>query len=122
MTTASNNVQSKNPDKFVLVWLDSLVKLSQDNIDTTAVLKKLVSRLLTFDHKENCAKYIQSLPDETFVLIVSGRLGQEIIPYIHELPQLIAIYVYCSDKKRNQIWAKNFIKVNLNLIIRTITK
>ncbi|CAF3908988.1 unnamed protein product, partial [Rotaria sp. Silwood1] len=44
-------------------------------------------------------------------MIVSGQLGREIIPSIHELQQVISIYVYCIDKKGHEQWARNFAKV-----------
>jgi hypothetical protein len=44
-------------------------------------------------------------------LIVSGQFGREIVPKIHQLEQLSAIYVYCMNKEANEQWAKDFLKV-----------
>ncbi|CAF3717048.1 unnamed protein product [Rotaria sp. Silwood1] len=44
-------------------------------------------------------------------MIVSGRLGREIVPSIHQLQQIILIYVYCSDKESHKAWADKFSKV-----------
>jgi hypothetical protein len=113
MATASNLKQGQNLETFALVWLDGLVNRSQDNIDTKVLLRKAINRLKTFDDTDKCVEYIRSLSRERVVLIVSGRLGQEVTPRIHPFPQVIAIYVYCSDIKRNEEWARHFIKVNM---------
>jgi hypothetical protein len=114
MATSSSNTQkhSNNLETFTLIWLDSLVNTSQDNIDTKVLLRKAINRLKTFENSEKCVEYIRSIPREHIVLIVSGRLGQVVVPIIHRFPQLIAIYVYCSDIKRNEEWSKKFSKVN----------
>ncbi|CAF1143683.1 unnamed protein product [Rotaria sp. Silwood1] len=49
-------------------------------------------------------------------MIVSGRLGQDIVPSIHELRQVISIYVYCMDKSRHEQWARNFAKVKAVIV------
>lgn len=52
------------------------------------------------------------------VLIVSGQMGQELVPRIHNLPQLTGILIFCSNKERNKQWSKSFSKVtdsSLNL-------
>ncbi|CAF4036392.1 unnamed protein product [Rotaria magnacalcarata] len=55
--------------------------------------------------------YIKSLQRvNRVVLIVNGRFGQIIVPRIHSLRQLAAIYVYCKDKKRNET---NYGLINL---------
>ncbi|CAF2356730.1 unnamed protein product [Rotaria sp. Silwood2] len=115
---------SQNLETFILLWLDSLVNKSEDNIDTKKVLRQALTYVIPFDDSEKCLEFIQSHAQERIVLIVSGRLGQILVPHIHEFPQLISIYVYCSDKERNEKWAKDFIKVKgvivdlNNLIIR----
>lgn len=44
-------------------------------------------------------------------LIVSGGLGRDIIPRIHDYPQLTGFDVFCQDRKRNEEWANQYIKV-----------
>ncbi|CAF5071208.1 unnamed protein product, partial [Rotaria sp. Silwood1] len=49
-------------------------------------------------------------------MIVSGQLGQEIVPSIHKLQQVVSIYVYCMNKKKNEQWARTFAKVKAVVI------
>ncbi|CAF1071152.1 unnamed protein product [Rotaria sordida] len=44
-------------------------------------------------------------------MIVSGQLGKEIVPSIHNLRQVMSIYVYCMNKAINEQWASRFVKV-----------
>jgi tetratricopeptide (TPR) repeat protein len=103
--------QGKNLETFSLLWLDAIVNDSLENIETQQRLRTLINHLKTFQNGDECIQYIESSPKDRFVLIVSGRLGQETIPHIHSLRQVYSIYVYCLDKERNERWAKRYSKV-----------
>ncbi|CAF5219427.1 unnamed protein product, partial [Rotaria magnacalcarata] len=45
--------------------------------------------------------------------ISSGGLGKSVIPKIHELPQVYAIYIYCADVIFHQEWASKFSKIRV---------
>ncbi|CAF1128439.1 unnamed protein product [Rotaria sordida] len=125
MATTLSIQSNQNLDTFILIWLDSLVNISEDNIDTKKILRKAITYVVSFDDTEKCLEFIRSHSQEKIVLIVSGRLGQILVPRAHQFSQLIAVYVYCSDKKRNEQWAKDFIKikgviVDLNDLIKRI--
>jgi hypothetical protein len=53
----------------------------------------------------------QNPKQDRIIFIVSGRLGQKIVPRTHQLQQVFSIYVYCSDKKRHSQWTQEFPKV-----------
>jgi hypothetical protein len=90
-----------------LVWLDN----SADD-DTTQQLKVLDNNLKIFKDKNECEEYVKSQsPDARITLIVNGTLGQELVPTIDSLPQIITIYVYCMNKEVHEKWAKTFPKV-----------
>lgn len=65
------------------------------------------------DQADRCVEYIRkdSANKRTF-LVSSGGLGKEVVPKIHNLPQVYAIYIYCSDVQFHQEWTKNFPKVH----------
>ena len=44
-------------------------------------------------------------------MIVTGYVGQHIVPLIHSMPQLDSIYVFCGKKSRFEQWAKQWSKV-----------
>ena len=108
----SYNMQDDNLESFGLLWLDAAVNSSEENREAQHELRSAINHVVTFEDPNLCQQYIRSVcPQDRLVLIVSGRLGQEVVSRIHQLRQLSSIYVYCMDKERNEQWAKNFTKV-----------
>jgi hypothetical protein len=95
-----------------LVWLDDSIDHSKENINGQQQLRILDNNLKTFKNDDECEKYAKlQFRFTRIVLIVSGKLGQKIIPRIHEFPQVISIYVFCLNKQLHEKWAKGFTKV-----------
>jgi hypothetical protein len=104
--------QDKSLTTYPLIWLDSLVNTSEENIDGQKLIRSSIDHLKTFEYMNKCEEYIRSISsDERIILIVSGRLCREITPRIHQLRQISSIYVYCLDKSANEQWAKQYKKV-----------
>jgi hypothetical protein len=115
---SSKMIQSNhhNLETFSLLWLDEQVNKTEENRQAQRELRQIINHLRTFDDPYQCELYISSSSSQDrFVLIVSGRLGRQIVPKIHHLRQLSAIYVYCRDKKWSEEWAKNYTKVSRSL-------
>jgi len=103
-----------NLETVYLVWLDTSVNTSKDNIDAQQQFRTIINHLETFENVQECEQYLrQTSKDDRIFLIVSGRLGQEIVPRIHQYRQVSSIYVYCMNKRTNEEWAKHFTKVIL---------
>ncbi|CAF3739608.1 unnamed protein product [Rotaria sp. Silwood1] len=104
------NVDDQQLEIFCLIWLDDNVQ-AKDNRDTEQKLRSTINRLKKFQDIERCQKYIeQRSQKDRLIMIVSGRLGEKIVPSIHRVRQIISIYVYCMDKERNKQWASKFAK------------
>jgi hypothetical protein len=102
----------QNLEIFSLVWLDVSVNSSKENIDVQQQLRTLIKHLKTFDNSNDCLQYIRNTSKQNqIILIVSGHLGQEIVPRIHRLKQIAFIYVYCMNKEKNEQWAQKYSKV-----------
>lgn len=54
-----------------------------------------------------------SCTDRRVFLVCSGGLGAKIVPEIHDLPQVYAIYIYCANVEAHSKWAKKFMKVRV---------
>jgi hypothetical protein len=110
---ASNATVNNTNDKiFITIWLDAEVNTNEANQKVQQQLRMSISCLKTFETKNECDKYIRSTSsEEQLLLIVSGRFGREFVPSIHQLQQIISIYVFCQDVKGNEQWAKAFTKV-----------
>ncbi|CAF1113659.1 unnamed protein product [Adineta steineri] len=105
------NIDDKSLEIFSLIWLDANVDVKGTR-ETEVKLRSIINHIKKFQDVKQCQHYIeQTSQKDRLVIIVSGRLGQEIVPYIHQLRQVISIYVYCMDKKNNEQWALKFTKV-----------
>ncbi|CAF1178735.1 unnamed protein product [Didymodactylos carnosus] len=103
--------KSKNLETFSLIWIDENANKTEDNLTTQKRLRAKINFLKIFEKIDECEQYIQKIKDEKIILIVSGSVGRQLVPKIHDLTQLSAIYVYCMDKINNEKWAKDYIKV-----------
>jgi hypothetical protein len=118
MATATGNkdnyiTHDDNLETFGLLWLDAAVNSSEENRQAQQQLRATINHVITFEDANRCQQYIRSIcAHDRLVLIVSGQLGQEVVPSIHQMRQLSSIYVYCMNKERNEKWAKNFTKVS----------
>jgi hypothetical protein len=110
---SSSTINHRNLETFSLVWLDSTINNSQENLNTQRRLRTIINHLLTFEDCTSCEDYIRSVSNhDRIVIIVSGLSGRQLVPRIHHLGQVCSIYVYCMDRKTNEQWTKNFTKVN----------
>ncbi|CAF0898088.1 unnamed protein product [Adineta ricciae] len=63
---------------------------------------------------DRCEEYIRKKCTRRRVfLVVSGGLGKEIVPKVHNLPNVYAIYVFCSDLSFHIPWAAAYPKVRV---------
>ena len=97
-------ISDENLETFSMFWLDAQVNTTEDNRNTQLKLREIINHLKTFDDQGECHQRILSLSQEDrLVLIVSGRCGRQLVPQIHHLRQVSSIYVYCMDKKANEL-------------------
>ena len=126
VNSKSLQVSNDNLETFSIFWLDAEVNTTEENRNTQLILREIINHLKTFDDQDECHQRILSLPtQDRLILIVSGRCSRQLVPQIHHLRQVSSIYVYCMDKKANEQWAKDFIKiksviVELNDLIHVI--
>jgi len=98
---------------FSLIWLDDNAEVT-DNGNTQHKLRTIINHLKKFQDVQKCRQHIgQRSKEDRLVLIASGRLGRELVPLVHDLYQVLSIYIYCKDKKSNEQWTCKFAKVSL---------
>ena len=99
-TSNTSKSTDENLESLSLIWLDVTVDNCSENIDVQKPLRSVVNFLRTFQDADECEAYIRAVPDgDRMLLIVSGGLGRELVPRIHKLRQILAIYVYCRNKQ-----------------------
>ncbi|CAF3387338.1 unnamed protein product, partial [Rotaria sp. Silwood2] len=98
-------------DISCIIWLDANVNTNERR-SAEQKLTSIVKHFEKFQDKEQCQKYIEERSrKDRLVIVVSGQLGKEIVPSVHNLQQVTSIYVYCMNKEINEQWACSFVKV-----------
>jgi len=99
-----------NPlEMFSLIWLDSNPNESQT---TEQKLRNIINQFKKFQDIQSCRDFIETTCEQDrLILIVSGKLGRELVPNIHQLRQIISIYIFCKNKPINKEWSSNYSKV-----------
>jgi Tfp pilus assembly protein PilF len=101
-----------NIQNHILFWLDSNITQEDDESRRTATqLQSIINTIHLFNDADECAKFLNTLKSEKVFMVVSGRLGQQIVPRIHSLNQLVAVFVFCGNKSDHELWASRWIKV-----------
>ncbi|CAF2068848.1 unnamed protein product [Rotaria magnacalcarata] len=102
--------------KYTIIWLDSEANNSEDNLFTQQSLFQAFDNVEIYDSENECRQLIESKPNDSFLIIVSGRLSRQIIPNINELRQVSGIYIYCMDKSRHEEWSKQYSKIKAIIV------
>ena len=111
-TKTSSQATNNDSDHFTLIWIDASVDEDEENLNAQKHLRSIFNNVQPFKDVNDGEGYIKIHLEQTqFILIVSGRCGEELVPRIHQYPSLLGIYVFCMDQERNLQWAKNFPKV-----------
>ncbi|CAF4541769.1 unnamed protein product, partial [Rotaria sp. Silwood2] len=69
-------------------------------------LRRIVATITTFTDADQCVDFLTDIQNEKVFMIVSGSLGQYVIPEIQVLSQLHSIYVFCDNRSIHEHWAK----------------
>jgi tetratricopeptide (TPR) repeat protein len=91
----------------LLVWMDP--RLDQSNKDcqnTVAQLKTVVNNVHMFTQRDESIDFLTDLKNTTVFMIIEGGLCQEILPLIHDIPQLENIYILCRNTHKHEEWTK----------------
>ncbi|CAF3594633.1 unnamed protein product [Rotaria socialis] len=97
---------------FCLIWLGDNIN-AKETRDTEQNLRSIITNLKKFQNVKQRQEFIERRSqNDRLILIVSGQLGKKIIPCIHQIRQVISVYVFfCMNKKSNEAWACKFAKV-----------
>jgi hypothetical protein len=97
----------------LLIWLDKNINEGNDDCQSTlAQLRRVINAVNIFTGGDECIEFINTYSSrEKICMIISGALGQLIVPLIHNMSQVDSIFVFCSNRKRHEEWAKEWSKI-----------
>jgi tetratricopeptide (TPR) repeat protein len=101
---------------FVVVWCDAAIGSNPNSDDDSNTLMQLASivnkkrqLIHTFNELDACQNFITHA--NNIFLIVSGQMGQSLVPLVHDLDQIHSIYIFCINKPKYDAWAKPYKKI-----------
>jgi hypothetical protein len=115
-TTATSSTTTHNRQRivqnFLLIWVDASIDQSKkDCQNTLAQLRNIVNDVNICTEPEQCIQCLKSIDNEKAFIIASGALGQHLVPNIHAMPQVDAIYIFCGNKSRHEEWTTKWDKI-----------
>ena len=111
-TTADSAARSRRIQKFLLLWVDANVQSSgSDTQNTLKYLRTIVNDVKLLDKPDECLRILERTPDKRSFVITSGSFGKELVPRMHDLPGLDAIYIFCGNKQYHEQWSRTWNKV-----------
>ena len=97
---------------FLLIWVDASIDESNKDCQTTlAQIRGVVNNVNIFTQPDQCIQFLNGVHNEKAIVIASGTLGQHLVPNIHAMPQLDAIYIFCGNKSWHEGWTKEWAKI-----------
>ncbi len=108
---------SLNFEIYSLIWLDSQSSSSDKIKQAQQRFRSSINDLRIFEDVDKCIKNIWLSTADKIIVAVNIELNEMIIPYIHELLQVIAIYIYNINHNRHTQCPRTYstIKFNKNL-------
>jgi hypothetical protein len=74
-------------------------------------VQSVISDVNIFTKPDECIQFLHHINSEKVFLITSGYLGQRLVPEIHSIPQLDAIYIFCDREDRHKVWIAEWLKI-----------
>ncbi|CAF0841626.1 unnamed protein product [Adineta steineri] len=115
MSGSKSNIRQprqRMAQNYLLIWVDaSIDQADKDCQNTLAHLKNVVNDVNLCTQSNQCIEALNKVDKEQVFVITSGSLGQHLVPEIHGMPQLDAIYIFCGNKSRYEGWAQSWKKI-----------
>ena len=99
---------------FIVIWLEKSTNINEENLQSRTKLCELFGFIQTFVNVDECVDYIINKHNTKIVLIISGLFERHIVLYMHDFPQVAAIYIYSTleNKVNHETWTIDYRKVN----------
>ncbi|CAF3809564.1 unnamed protein product [Adineta steineri] len=109
---ANRRMNMQRMQNVLLVWLDN--NIDDNDVDCSNTIKQLkhvVNNVNTFTDGDQCVEFIQAITNNKVCMIVSGSLGQYIVPHVHDMFQVDSIFIFSNDQESHKQWTKEWPKI-----------
>ncbi|CAF1136452.1 unnamed protein product [Adineta steineri] len=108
----NRRINMQRMQNVLVIWLDK--NINDNNADCSNTIKQLkciVNNVNTFTDGEQCIEFIRTITNNKICMIVSGSLGQHIVPHVHTMSQVDTIFIFCNNQEWHKQWAKEWPKI-----------
>ncbi|CAF0749647.1 unnamed protein product [Adineta steineri] len=110
--TNESHTISDNLEIFSLIWLDDKTNSNEEDENIEKDLRNIINHLMTFQNEETCQQYIEKrLEEDRLILIINDSFSHTLVPRIHQLRQVYAIYIHCKNILGKERWITKFTKI-----------
>jgi tetratricopeptide (TPR) repeat protein len=96
----------------LLIWLDNNIDdNNEDCRNTVTELRRVVNDVNTYTDGDQCIQFINTINNNKVCMIISGSLGQLIVPRVHDMSQVDSIFILCGNTTSHEQWAKEWPKI-----------
>ena len=74
-------------------------------------LRRAVNSINTYTDGKQCVEFLEKMVEEKACMVISGSLGEHVVPRVHNMSQVDSIFIFCSNKKYHEGWAKEWPKI-----------
>ncbi|CAF0924739.1 unnamed protein product [Adineta steineri] len=113
-TTSSNIRQPRQrmAQNYLVIWVDANIdETNRDCEDTLIQLKNVVNDINLCTQSDQCIQILNQVDHERVFVITPGSFGEHLVPEIHDMPKLDAVYILCANKSRHEGWTQNWTKI-----------
>ncbi|CAF1283859.1 unnamed protein product [Adineta steineri] len=110
--TEIRRMNMQRMQNVLLIWLDNDINENNANCNNTIKqLKRVFNNINTFTNSNQCVEFIQTINNNKVCMIVSGSLGQHIVPHVHNMSQVDAIFIFCNNPGWHKQWVNEWPKI-----------
>lgn len=111
----STSVQTTNvrqiTQNFITIWLNTDKDKSNDDYkDMNNKLRNFVHKVEIFMDMDKCIDFLTDMENGIALMIITGTLGEEMVPLIHDISQINAMLIFSDnqfiDKQSVKKWSK----------------
>jgi len=112
MDTGAIHSRQRIAQNFLLIWLDPNINEStDDHQNTVARLRNVVNNINIFTKPDEAVDFLTEVDGMKAFLITDDTIGQQIVPLIHDIPQLDSIYIFSNKQIQHEAWKKKWVKI-----------
>ena len=96
----------------LLIWLDNNINEEDDDCrNTLTKLRAVVDTVQTYTNVDHCVEFLQKVTNDKIYIIISGFLGELMVPQIHNITHVDTIFIFCDNKQYGEQLAKEWSKI-----------